>query len=73
VLWWIFVLTLFYASARWTALGTAVGALIFIIGAVGLLIMAKVGFLSVFVRSIFEIPILLARGIFGIIKVILLA
>lgn len=72
MLWWLFVLALFYASARWTAVGTAIRVILFAFGVVGLLLMAQTGFIPVFLVALLKIPIDLVAGIFGIVKALLL-
>jgi len=71
VLWWLFVLALFYASARWTAVSVAVRVFFFAFGVVGLLMMLQTGFIPVFLTTIVEIPLLFLQGVFGIIKAVL--
>jgi len=68
MLWWLFVLALFYASARWTAVGTTIRALLFCLAVVGLLLLAQTGFIPVFLVSLFEIPLLFVQGVVGIIS-----
>ncbi len=68
--WWIFVLLLFYASARWEAVGTAIRIIFGVIGAVGMLILLKIGFIPVFLTALIEIPINLLKGVFGILQAI---
>ena len=72
MLWWLFVLALFYASARWTAVNVAIRVFFFAFGVVGLLVMLQTGFIPVFLKTIFEIPLLLLQGVFGLIKAVLL-
>lgn len=43
----------------------------FTVGAVGLLIMLKAGFITVLLTSILEIPLLFLQGVFGIIEAVL--
>ena len=71
MLWWLFVLALFYAAARWTAIGTVIRALMFAFGVVGLLLLAQIGFISVFFKSLIEIPVMFVKGIFGIVFALL--
>ena len=71
MLWWLLVLALFYASARWTAVGTTLRALLFCFAVVGLLLLAQTGFIPVFLKALFEIPVLLVQGVFGIIVALL--
>lgn len=71
MLWWLFVLALFYASAKWTAVGTAVRVLFFAFAVVGLLLMAQTGFIPVFLVALVKIPIDLVAGVFGIVKAVL--
>ncbi len=71
MLWWLFVLALFYASARWTAVSVVVRFFFFAFGVIGLLMMLQTGFIPVYLRTIFEIPLLFLQGVFGIIKAVL--
>ena len=71
MLWWLFVLLLFYASARWTAVNVAIRVVLLAFAVVGLLLMLQTGFIPVFLQAILEIPVLFFQGIFGIIKAIL--
>ncbi|MBT9455066.1 MAG: hypothetical protein IV097_00450 [Burkholderiaceae bacterium] len=71
MLWWIFVLTLFYASARWTGVNVAVRSFFFVVGIVGLLMMLQTGYIPVFLGTIVEIPMLLLKGVLGVIKAVL--
>lgn len=71
MLWWLFVLALFYASARWTAVSMVVRVFFFAFGVVGLLMMLQTGFIPVFLKAVFEIPLLFLHGVFGIIKAVL--
>ena len=71
MLWWLFILALLYASARWTAVGTAIRALLFCFAVVGLLLLAQTGFIAVFFKALFEIPVLLVQGVFAIIVALL--
>lgn len=71
MLWWLFVLALFYASARWTAVGAAIRALFFAFGVLGLLLMAQTGYIPVFLIALVKIPIDLVAGVFGIVKALL--
>ena len=71
MLWWLFVLALFYASAKWTAVGTVIRALFFAFGVLGLLLMAQTGYIPVFLVALVKIPIDLVAGVFGIVKALL--
>ena len=71
MLWWLFVLALFYASARWTAAGKTISAVLFCFAVIGLLLVAQTGFISVFLKSLFEIPVLFVQGAVGIIVALL--
>lgn len=71
MLWWLFVLALFYASARWTAVGKAVRAVLFCFAVVGLLMLIEVGFVPVLLQALIEIPINFVQAIVGLVAAIL--
>lgn len=71
MLYWLFVLLLFYASAKWTAVGTIIRVFFFAFGVVGLMLMAQTGFIPVFLSALIEIPVGLVKAIFGLVKALL--
>lgn len=68
MLWWLYVLALFHASARWTAVSLAVRVFFFACGVAGLLMTLQTGCVPAFLKAVIEIPLLFLAGVFGIIK-----
>lgn len=65
---WIFVVLLWLAGEQWPAFKFVLRLTAGILGVIGLIILAKIGFISVFFATLVEIPINLVLGVFGIIK-----
>ena len=67
---WLFVAITFLwlASERSPAFGIFFRLCIGVLGVIGLIILTKGGFVAVYLQALYEIPVNLALGVFGIIK-----
>ena len=68
-MWLLIVITLLWlASDRWPAFGFFFQLCIGVLGIIGLIILTKGGFVAVYLQAVFEIPVNLVVGVFGVIK-----
>ena len=71
---WFFIVValLWLAGEQWPAFKVALRVCAFAAAVIGLLILAKVGFVVPFLLALLSIPLDFVSGIFGIIKALLL-
>lgn len=55
-----------YGFYKYRAVNVLIRVLLFTFSVLGLLVLLKIGFVSVFLTSVLSIPIDLAKGVFGI-------